>query len=522
MRTAEESRRAGPADLPLTFKNINPYSSEGLPPTGAPEWIWDVDHPYLHGLFAPVTEEVAEDGLVVESGEIPEDLNGLYVVNGPCQRYKPKSKYHFYDGDGMLHAIYFKDGRANYRSKWVRSYEFLAEEKNGENVWPGLCGAFDNSLPHSPIKDSSNTDIIYYAGKLLSLWYLAGTPYNIDPLTLDTNGPETFNGKLDHNLSAHSKVDLRTGELLFFNYQNEEPYMSYGVANAQGEMLIDVPIDIPGPRSPHDMGVTSNYSILHDLPYFQDADILRKHGKRVVTFHPDIPSRFCVIPRHGGSADVRWFEAEPCYILHIVNCWEEGEEIVMLGCRQLRPGGRRDPTEGPLASQLAERRRLHQLHEWRFNLRTGETSEQTLDDMNTEFPTINRLYLGVANRYAYHQYIPLFKEEGNIAGRCQTFDALIKYDLTDGSYQRFDYGDGVCGSESHFAPRAGASFDSAEDDGYVVTFAHDSRTWTSRCLVFDAHDIARGPVATIRMPRRFHVGFHAMWVRGEDLENTLP
>ncbi len=513
--------RVTAADLPLTFRNVNPYSPNGTPPTGAPDWIWEVDHPYLHGLFAPVSDEVSQDDLVVESGEIPADLDGMYVVNGPCQRYKPKTKYHYYDGDGMLHAIYFKDGKADYRSRWVRTYEFNAESDKGENIWPGLCGPFDFSLPHSPIKDNSNTDIIHYAGKLLSLWYLAGTPYDIDPFTLDTNGPETFDGKLDHNLSAHSKVDLRTGELLFFNYQNKEPYMSYGVANASGELVMDIPIDIPGPRSPHDMGVTPNYSILHDLPYFHDTDILEKHGKRVVTFHPDVPARFGVIPRHGHADQVRWFEAEPCYILHIVNCWEEGEEIVMIGCRQPRPGGRRDPMEGPLASQLAERRRLHQLHEWRFNLATGATAERMLDDMNTEFPTINRLYLGVANRYAYHQYIPLLKEEGNVTGRCQTFDALIKYDLEDGSYQRFDYGTGVCGSESHFAPRKGARFDSVEDDGYVVTFAHDSNTWASRCLVFDARDIAAGPIATVRMPRRFHAGFHAMWVRGEDLGEKL-
>ena len=54
------------ADLPLTFANINPYSPDGVPPTGAPDWIWEVDHPYLHGLFAPVTEEVSADDLVVD------------------------------------------------------------------------------------------------------------------------------------------------------------------------------------------------------------------------------------------------------------------------------------------------------------------------------------------------------------------------------------------------------------------------------------------------------------------------
>ena len=520
MRKDQSNHKADATDLPITFLNVNPYSPSGTPPSGVPDWIWEVDHPYLHGLFAPVADEVSATDLVVESGEIPRDLDGMYVVNGPCQRYKPKTKYHYYDGDGMLHAIYFKDGKADYNSKWVRTHEFLAEQLKGENIWPGLCGPSNFDLPHNPIKDNSNTDVIFYAGKLLSLWYLSGTPYSIDPFTLETNGAETFNGKLNHNLSAHSRVDNQTGELRFFNYQNKEPYMSYGVASPTGELLFDIPIDLPGPRSPHDLGVTTNYSILHDLPYFQDSEIYRKHGKRVVTFHRDIPARFGVIPRHGDASEVQWFEAEPCYLLHIVNCWEEGDEIVMLGCRQPNPGQPRDPADGGLSSQLAERRRLHQLHEWRFNLKTGQTKEKMLDDMNTEFPAMNQLFIGQKSRYPYNQSMPLPTPESGVIGRCQMFDALIKYDLEDGSYQRYDYGMGVCGSESHFAPRKGADANSEEDDGYVITYAHDSNDWTSRCLVFDARDISKGPITVIKMPRRFHVGFHAAWVRAEDLETA--
>lgn len=504
--------------LSITLQNIKPLNNSGELPGGAPAWIYEIDHPYLHGVFTPVAEEMQADSLLVEQGLIPEDLYGMYIVNGPCQRYKPKNKYHYYDGDGMPHAIYLKDGKAHYKSKWVKTQTYNAESELQENKWPGLCGPYDFDLPYGPIKDNSNTDIIFFAGKLLSLWYMAGKPYSIDPLTLDTLGAEDFDGKLTHNLSAHSKVDLRTGELIHFNYQDEAPYMSYGVCNASGELIHDVPIDIPGPRSPHDIGMTSNYSILHDLPYFHDVELLKTKKKRVLHFHDDMPARFGVIPRFGNSSDVHWFEAKPCYILHIVNSWEENNEVIMIGCRQPSPGGRREAIDGPLASQLAERRRVHELHEWRFNLDTGETTERTLDTLNSEFPTINILYRGVKNRFSYHQYLPLPGDlDDPLEGRCQTFNALIKYDLETADYQRYDYGDGVYGSESHFTPKKGADFDSEEDDGYVITYTHDSNDWTSRCLIFDAKDISKGPICTIKMPRRFHMGFHAMWVSGESM-----
>ena len=162
--------------LPLTFRNINALSPTGAPPGGAPDWIWEVDHPYLHGVFAPVDSECQEENLTLEQGAIPSDLSGMYVVNGPSARYKPAGKYHYYDGDGMLNAIVFHDGAASYTSKWVQTFALQEEQRAEHNIWPGVCGPFDPELGHSSIKDSSNTDIIYFAGKLLSLWYLAGKP----------------------------------------------------------------------------------------------------------------------------------------------------------------------------------------------------------------------------------------------------------------------------------------------------------------------------------------------------------
>ena len=501
--------------LPIASRNIRLLSPDGAPPPDTPAWIWEVDHPYLHGAFAPTTREYDADGLIVEAGELPQDLCGAYILNGPSQRFKPANQYHFYDGDAMLRAVYFQNGKASYRQRWIRNESFLAEEIAGKSIWPGLAGPFDRRLPGSPIKDTSNTDILMYAGKLLSLWYLSGTPYTIDPLTLATVGRETLGGLLDHTLSAHSKVDPVSGELFFFSYGDEVPYMRYGAADRDGKLHCDMPIDLPGPRLPHDFGLTQNYAILHDLPFFHDADLLKSVGKRAVRFHRDMPARFGIVPRRGG-APVRWFEAEPCYILHIVNCWEEGEWVHQIGCRQSDPATIRDSRDGPLAGALAQRRRLHRLHRWSFNLRTLATVETPLDDENTEFPTINRNRLGRKLRLSFHQRIPL-PVEGSTIGQCQTFDGLVRYDLETGASQRWDYGDGVYGNESPVAARSGASRQSPEDDAYVVTFVTDSSDWQSSCLIFDASDIAHGPVARVRIPHRIPLGFHSTWVPGEML-----
>ena len=88
-------------------------------------------------------------------------------------------------------------------------------------------------------------------------------------MTLETKGYFDLEGRQQRRMSAHSKVDWSTGELLFFDYGDEPPFMTLRVSRIPaGRLLHEVAIDLPGPRLPHDIGFTSHYAILHDLPFF--------------------------------------------------------------------------------------------------------------------------------------------------------------------------------------------------------------------------------------------------------------
>jgi len=474
-------------------------------PADRPAWVDRVDNPYLHGIHAPTVHETTAVELEVE-GELPTDLFGAYVRNGPNQVYEPRNLYHWFDGDGMVHGVTFREGHAAYRSRFVRTAGLDDEQRAEKAIWPGVMGPFDFDLPRHYLKDTGNTDLVYHDGHLLALWYLCGEPYRLDPLTLEPRGVEDFGGARSTSVSAHPKVDERTGELVYFTLgEFEPPYMTYGVVSKNGELVHEVPIDLPGPRAPHDLTITENFTILHDFPLFHDADVLREHGYRVARFHRDIPSRFAVLPRRGGSDAVRWFEFEPGYVLHMVNAWEEGDWIVMDGCFQPDPRIKRRPEEGELASMLGYLRIRAHLHRWRMNLRTGETQESQLDDLNVEFCLPDTDLYGVKTRYSYHQYIP-------VDAFTVRFDALVKYDHEDGSARRYDYEPGWVASESPFARRVGGR---EEDDGYVVTIATQEETYESQCWVFSAQDIEAGPVARVKLPSRVPTGFHAAWIAGE-------
>ena len=76
------------------------------------------DIPVLTGGFAPIEQEFTLDLTEVE-GEIPSDLTGMHVRNGPNRRFEAPGRYHWFDGDGMLHAVRFEGGRAQYLNRWV-------------------------------------------------------------------------------------------------------------------------------------------------------------------------------------------------------------------------------------------------------------------------------------------------------------------------------------------------------------------------------------------------------------------
>jgi carotenoid cleavage dioxygenase len=326
--------------------------------------------------------------------------------------------------------------------------------------------------------------------------------------SLDTVGPYSYESRLGCGLASHPKVDPRTGELVFFDYSPyRAPYLTYGVASADGRSVTTTPIELPGPRLLHDIAITEHHTIFLDFPMLWELDRLAS-GRRRVGFDTRLPSRFGIVPRHGTNADVRWFEAPPCYAYHTINAWEDGDSIELIACR----------IENPLPSTLEPDGKIPRLFflelnpfltRWRFDLTTGAVTEERLDDRPTEFPRMNNQLLGQRTSISYNPSIAQASE--------LLFDGVIKYDLARGTSDHHRYGAGRFGGEVVFAPRAGGT---AEDDGWLVTFVHDSATELSELVILDAKDVAGKPAARIHIPQRVPIGFHAWWVRGEDLDHA--
>jgi len=433
--------------------------------------------PALSGNNAPVqTEDTFTDMQVI--GEVPKDLNGLYVRNGPNPYFQPDWRYHAFDGDGMLHAVKFENGHVTYRNKWVQTTALQEEVSAKKALWKGIKEPWRTDRPDEPLKNTANTDVKFHAGRLISMWYRSGMPYAVDPETLETIGTSNFDGT----------------------------YMQYGVVGPDRKLRHKIDIDLPGPSLPHDMAITERYSILHDFPLRPDPEALQA-GRYKIKFYGSQPSRFGIVPRYGQADEVKWFEAKPAYLLHVVNAWEEGDEVVMVGTPykihlndQGQPDGKR------LEKTIHNRQRDFMLYEWRFDLKTGQTRERCIDDvLNTEFPVINSQYQGRKNRYSYNI---IFAHGGKEEVR---FPGLVKYDISAGSYVAYSAGPQFFYNEPGFAPRDNSQ---SEDDGYLVVLVWNPHEEQSEIQIFDCKGakMAEGPIARVILPRRIPHGFHATFV----------
>ena len=470
------------------------------------------DNPYLVGPHEPIRQELDRPDLQY-IGEIPEDFSGIYIRNGPNQRFAPYGLHHWFDGDGMVHSAQFKDGGVCYRNKWIKTKALEIELDEGKSVWPGLMDSPDRKLKTSWgsdlwLKDNSNTDISIHAGKAVSTFYQCGDAYTLDPVTLETLGKLDLKSSGARQMSAHCMTDEANGDLLFFDYAVKPPFMSYGVMNKDSELINFTPIELPGARLPHSMAFTPNYSILMDLPMFWDPKLLEQDIHKV-TFYPEMQSKFGIIERMATGNTIRWFEADPCYIYHAINSWEEEQEIVLDVCRMSTPVPSKEVRQrlsGPYGAMLAWLKLDACYHRYRFNLETGETKEETLDDLLSEFPVINNRYSGLSSRYSYH--VTLAETDVIL------FDGLIKIDSIEGTRQVYKFPKGNFGSELQFAPRNNSLL---EDDGYLITFVTNMISNKGEIQIFPAEDLSKGPLCRLIVPQQIPPGFHSSFVLPENL-----
>ncbi|MBM9838681.1 dioxygenase [Rhodococcus hoagii] len=438
--------------------------------------------PYISHHYEPVPDEVTAHDLTVR-GAIPPELNGRYFRNG--HNPKPGSApTHWFKGAGMIHGLRLRDGQAHwYRNRWVKTPAL-------DNA-PYLRADGTVDLTASV----AGTHVIEHGGRILALQE-ANVPFEVSP-ELDTLGAFDFDGKLTTAMTAHPKIDPASGEMHFFAYSPFPPHVTYYVASPAGEIIRHQKVDSAGPSLMHDFAITQNHVVWLDMSVVFDP---REQSGIPYRWSDKYAPRIGTMPRSGGA--VTWYDVEPSAVLHVSNAYEdEAGRVVVEGPRFDRPawesswkwwvGAPGYPTS-PVDGAVHYRYVLDPVE--------GGAREGLVDDLVTDFPTINDDFLGRRNRYSYAIAFPGSGHEGT---------AIVKYDNDTGGRTITATGEGSIPGEAVFVPREHAA---AEDDGYLLSIVGNTVRDASELLILDARDIEAPPIAAVELPRRVPGGVHGSWI----------
>jgi len=431
---------------------------------------------HLRGNGRPVTEELTLADLKV-NGKIPEELNGRYVRTGPNPITGTST--HPFLGDGMLHGMRLRDGKAEwYRNRYVQT-PFITDPS---------VDVLDLSVMMDMKSSKANTHVMGHAGKILVLEE-GHFPYVVDG-QLNTVGPTDFEGALTGSFTAHPKICPTTGELLAFGYSALEPYLRYLRVSADGKLVQTENITVGGPTMMHDFNITQNNVIFMDLPAVFNLE-LAMTGEMPIRWDESYPARLGVMPRDGNDTQVRWFDINPCYVFHPLNSYEDGDKII-IDVARFSHMWKASTMDFPPP----------ELWRWTIDTVSGKVHEEQVDDRPAEFPRVADSVIGMKHRYGYLAGMSQSKNPSEASG------AILKYDRETGVRSDIEFGRGRTGGEPVFVPAANSS---AEDDGYLMTYIYDASSDSSSFVIMDAASMDSEPVASIDLPR-IPGGFHGSWI----------
>ena len=444
-------------------------------------------------------------------GEIPSELSGTLFRNGPgLLDVKGQPFHHPFDGDGMICAFSFGEGRVHFRNRFVRTQAFLEEGQAGKILYRGVFGtmkpggwlanAFDLRL-----KNIANTHVIYWGGKLLALWE-AAEPHRLDPATLETIGLDYLDGVLPPGgaFAAHPRFDpaceMDDGAACLVNF-SIKPGLSTAITLYEfapsGQILRQHTHAVPGFAFMHDFAITPNYCVFFQAPMtFNPLPYLLglKGAGQCLKPHLDQPTQVIVIPRNGRDP-IQRIPVTAGFVFHHANAFEQdGLLYVDSVCYGGFPSIDADEDYREVRFERLDPGQL-----WRFklDLETQTVERELLEARCCEFPVLHPQHVGRPYRYVYLG-----------AADCPTGNAplqgVIKLDLQTGERQLWSAAPRGFAGEPIFVPRPGGQ---TEDDGWLLLLTFNAEIERSELVILNAQDLSE-PLAKLRLKHHVPYGLH--------------
>jgi all-trans-8'-apo-beta-carotenal 15,15'-oxygenase len=489
--------------------------------TVAPSVVPGYDRADWASAFRNVGVELDGTDVTAARGTIPPELSGTLYRNGPGRLERGGQwVHHPFDGDGMITAFAFADGKAVLRNRFVRTEGWLAEEQADRFLYRGVFGtqkpggaaanAFDLRL-----KNIANTHVVRLGDQLLALWE-AAEPHALDPDTLETRGLSRLGGLLKKGeaFSAHPRFDP--------GHHGAPRMVTFGVKtgpsstvrlmefDADGSLIAERRDSFKGFAFLHDFAITPNWAVfLQNAVAFNPLPFVlgQKGAAQCLASKPGEAGQFWLIPRPGrdgvtGTSKPVLVPAPEGFVFHHLNAFEDGEtgELVVDSIFY---------DDFPSIGPETDFRTIDfdtipagRLQRCRINPASGTVRVEVLEQRCCEFAMVNPQQQGLAARYAWMAVAG--RERGN-----DPLQAIEKLDLVDGTRHVWSAAPRGFVTEPVMVPAPGAA---AEDAGWVLVPVWNGARCATDLVILNAADLSEE--AVLELPLAIPYGLHGSWAAG--------
>jgi len=493
--------------------------------------------PVFQGFNAPTRIETDISNLEV-TGIIPEEIDGTFYRIQPDHRFPPifEDDIHF-NGDGSVTAIRLEQGYASIKQRYVHTERYKLETDARKALFGRYRNPYtDNEAVNGVIRTAANTNITFWRGVLLAAKE-DGPNYAMDPVTLETIGRYDFDGQINvPTMTAHPKIDPETGELVCFAYE------ASGNGNDGNCDVVVWTIDKDGKKTEeswykapfcgmiHDCGISKNYVVLPMTPMKCNPERLKKGGNHWA-WDPEEDQLYGLVPRRGGKPeDIIWFRAPNAFHGHTAGCYEDESGNVVFDCTNA------DgnvffffPPDNQPSGVLGQRQKLSSpTVRWTFDPRTDPKSnpraKPTLTlPLNGEFSRIDDRW--VTKPYEHFWQVSVDPTRFYDGQKCGApagglFNCIGHFTWSEPRVEDV-YWAGPCSTfqEPTFIPKArpNSSDPVKEGEGWIIALVNRLDVLRNDICIFDAMNVAKGPVATVHLPLRLRLGLHGNFVDRRDI-----
>ncbi len=458
------------------------------------------------GILTPA-QEFPSTRLNVLSGAIPSSLRGRLYRNGPARLTRQgQTVGHWFDGDGGILGVQFKDGQAQGRYRYVQTAGWQQEEQAGHYVLAGYGmqapGAWWTRF-NKAVKHVANTSVLALPDKLLALWE-GGMPYALDLNTLDTIGLDDLGGLQNRPFSAHPKRDPHTGDIYNFGLSiGAKTWLNLYRCDRTGSLQQTQRIPLRGVPLLHDFAIAGRYLVFCIPPVrIQVLPVLARltSFSEAMQWQPGLGTEILVIDRESLQLVSRT-TTDAWYQWHFGNGCELSDGSIHLEIsrypdfqtnqrlKEVALGQTHTPAESTL---------------WllRLDPTVGRViAMQAVCDRSCEFPVSRPQDVGQPFR---HTYLSLHRLTTN--AHTELFDAIACFDHDTGTLTESNWGDGYYPTEPIYAPDA-----QQPDQGWILTVVYNSQNQRSEVWICASDRLSAEPVCRLALPHIVPIGFHGTW-----------